>query len=323
MIETSSAYADDLHGHTNNPGVSWRAIVAGAVGAAALSLILILLGVGFGFTAVSPWFDSGVSAETLGISAILWLTLTQVAASGLGGYLAGRLRVRWAYVHSDEVFFRDTAHGFLAWSLATLLTAALVMGSVGSVLSGGLKAGAAVAFSAASGAAGMVSEGMQQTDEGSLDYYIDTLFREEGREQGGGGQGNGVAASSLAMQPAPQAGDEEAMRAEALRIFMTSSLSAQGQLSDEDQQYLAQVVSQRTGLSPQEAEQRVEQAYARAIQALEDAKAAVQAAAESAREVAAWSALWMFVALLCGAFVASLAATFGGKQRDHVALTRT
>jgi len=34
--------------------------------------------------------------------------------------------------------------------------------------------------------------------------------------------------------------------------------------------------------------------------------------------VAAWTALWTFVALLCGAFFASLAALLGGRQRDRV-----
>ncbi len=94
--------------------VSWGAIVAGAAAAAALSLILLMLGVGLGLSAVSPWARDGVSATTFGVSTIVWLTLTQLLASAMGGYLAGRLRTKWAAAHSDEVYFRDTAHGFLA-----------------------------------------------------------------------------------------------------------------------------------------------------------------------------------------------------------------
>ncbi|MES2821080.1 MAG: hypothetical protein V4812_19060 [Pseudomonadota bacterium] len=297
MIESITAYSVDQT-QANNPGMSWGAVIAGAVGAAALSLILILLGFGFGFTAVSPWSGSGASAETLGWSAIVWLTLTQVAAAGLGGYLAGRLRVRWANLHDDEVFFRDTAHGFLSWSVATLLTASLVLGSVGSLLSGGLQAGA----SAVSGAAGsVVGEGVSATlDENGLDYYVDSLFR--------------------ADQAVP-ASDAD-LRGEALRIFTTSALSAEAQLSPADRQYLSRVVAQRTGLSPPDAERRVQETFDRATQALAQAKTTVQATADEARKVAAWSALWMFVALLCGAFIASLAATFGGKQRDRASYTR-
>ncbi len=88
-----------------------------------MSLILVLLGFGLGFSAVSPWADSGISAKGLGISTIVWLAFTQIVASGLGGYIAGRLRVKWANMHGDEVYFRDTAHGFLAWAVATLVTA--------------------------------------------------------------------------------------------------------------------------------------------------------------------------------------------------------
>src|SRR4029434_3405378 len=58
----------------------------------------------------------------------------QMAASGLGGYLAGRLRTKWASIHTDEVYFRDTAHGFLAWATATLVTAAFLGSAIASAL---------------------------------------------------------------------------------------------------------------------------------------------------------------------------------------------
>ena len=74
--------------------VSWPAIVAGATAAAALSLILLILGTGLGLAAVSPWSDRGASAAAFGASTILWITVTQVAAAGMGGYIAGRLRSR-------------------------------------------------------------------------------------------------------------------------------------------------------------------------------------------------------------------------------------
>jgi hypothetical protein len=133
---TVSASADDLARHrsagfASNPAdnirsrssaVSWGAVAAGAAAAAALSLILLILGVGLGLSSVSPWATEGVTASTFGLSTILWLTLTQLAASAMGGYLAGRLRTKWSDVHTDEVYFRDTAHGFLAWAVASLAT---------------------------------------------------------------------------------------------------------------------------------------------------------------------------------------------------------
>src|ERR1700704_2578384 len=110
--------------------VSWGAVFAGAVGAAALSLVLILLGTGLGLSVASPWVHSGMSATTAGVSTIVWITLVQLLASTLGGYLAGRLRSRWTTIHTHEVYFRDTAHGFLAWSVATLLMATLLASTV-------------------------------------------------------------------------------------------------------------------------------------------------------------------------------------------------
>ena len=120
---------------TQASAVSWGAIVAGAAGAAALALILLMLGTGLGLSSVSPWAYSGVSATTFGVSTILWLTFTQLVASGMGGYLAGRLRTKWVAVHTDEVYFRDTAHGFLSWAVAALATAALLTSVIGSIVS--------------------------------------------------------------------------------------------------------------------------------------------------------------------------------------------
>ena len=126
VVTRSAHLGSSLTNETAVSGVSWAAIAAGGTAAAALSLILLSLGIGLGFSAISPWAGSGVSATVAGISTIVWLLVTQIFASGLGGYLAGRLRTKWAYVHTDEVYFRDTAHGFLAWAAATLVTAAFL-----------------------------------------------------------------------------------------------------------------------------------------------------------------------------------------------------
>jgi hypothetical protein len=100
-------------------GVSWAAVIAGAFVAAALSLILLALGTGLGLSSVSPWSNLGASASTIGRVAIIWLIIIQIVGSAMGGYLAGRLRTKWATIHTDEVYFRDTAHGFLCgpWDL--------------------------------------------------------------------------------------------------------------------------------------------------------------------------------------------------------------
>ncbi|MGE1172456.1 MULTISPECIES: hypothetical protein [Pseudomonas] len=295
MNRSSDGFYPAFEGESSNvSGVSWGAIFAGAAAAAALSMILVLLGFGLGFSAVSPWAGEGVSAKGLGISTIIWLAATQIIASGLGGYIAGRLRVKWANMHGDEVYFRDTAHGFLAWCVATLVTATLVVGSVSSLVSGGVQAGASVAGGAAGAMTQAAGTAAANTDSDQYGYFVDSLFRDD----------------------RPAAVSDDAARGTVTRIFAQSL--ANGQLSPEDRSYLAQLVAQRTNLTQADAERRVDEIYARTQKALADAKVKAQQAADTAAKVAAWTSLWMFIALLAGAFFASLSATFGGRRRDAV-----
>jgi len=114
--------------------VSWPAIFAGATAAASISLILIVLGMGLGFAAMSPWASPVASEKAMGWSTILWLSFASLVSSGLGGYISGRLRVRWPNTQPDEVYFRDTAHGFLSWGVATLFTAAALSTVIGALI---------------------------------------------------------------------------------------------------------------------------------------------------------------------------------------------
>ena len=288
-------------------GVSWAAIVAGAAGAAALSLILLILGTGLGLSSISPWSDRGASATTLGVSTILWLTLTQIAASGMGGYLAGRLRTKWAAVHSDEVYFRDTAHGFLAWAVATLATAALLTSAIGAIVSGSVQAGASVAggaavTAAATGAAATATpaDPSAPARAGGMDYTVDALFRKDA-----------AAPAGATPSDAPTAA---VPLSEVSRIFANGLRS--GAMPADDARYVGQLVAQRTGMPQADAEKRVSDGFARLQARTKDAETAARDAADKARKSSAYAALWLFVSLLCGAFVASLAATFGGRRRD-------
>lgn len=280
--------------------VSWGAILAGGAAAAALSLILLILGAGLGLTSLSPYGGQGASAMALGLSAVVWVMVTQALASGMGGYLAGRLRMRWSGVQTDEVFFRDTAHGFLAWAVATLATAALLTTAIGSVVGGAVKTGATVAGTAATAAvAAAAPQGAQASDEGGpVAYFIDSMFRRPA-----GPPQAGVVASA---EPAPAA--------EVARILARAGRD--GSLASEDQRYLGQLVAERTGLPAQEAEQRVADTVARMQAQARELEAAARDAAEKARKAGITATLWLFVSMLLGAFSASLAATWGGRERD-------
>src|ERR1019366_1817789 len=161
-----------VRNEAHSSGVSWAAVMGGAFVGAALSLILLALGVGLGLSSVSPWSNVGASASTIGTAAIAWLILMQVISSSMGGYLAGRLRTKWANIHTDEVYFRDTAHGFLTWAVALVVTAAFLT-SAATYMVGG------AASSAAGGAA--IATGDQTNGRGfdSNEYFVDTLFRSE------------------------------------------------------------------------------------------------------------------------------------------------
>ena len=283
----------------NVSGVSWAAVLAGAAAAAALSYILVILGFGLGLSSVSPWTNTGASSTTIGVATILWLTFTQIIASGMGGYLAGRLRVKWVSVHADEVYFRDTAHGFLSWAIASLVVAAFLASAIGGVLSGGASAIGHVAGGAAQAAAAAAPGVAEMADDKSSGdgYFVDSMLRTN--------------PSVTAATPSPGGQDQNA---EVAQIFAHSV--AAGSLSPQDKQYLSQIVAARTGLSQAEADQRVDAAYNGMTQSIDAAKVKAKDAADQARKVTTGLSLWMFVSLLCGAFFASLAATFGGRRRD-------
>ena len=117
-------------------GVSWAAVFAGAFVAAAFSLALVALGAGIGLVSVSPWSSNNPSVTTFTVLAAAWFIAVQLFASGVGGYIAGRLRSGWARVHTDEVFFRDTAHGLLVWAVGAVIAAALLASAASSAVSG-------------------------------------------------------------------------------------------------------------------------------------------------------------------------------------------
>jgi hypothetical protein len=309
---TNSGVVDNTRSLSS--AVSWGAIAAGAAAAASLSLILLILGVGLGLSSVSPWARDGASATTLGVSTILWLTLTQLLASAMGGYLAGRLRTKWTEVHTDEVYFRDTAHGFLAWAVASLATAALLTSVIGSIVSGGVQAGASMVggvantSGAAMGGVAASSRMAQGGEGGPMGYFIDSLFRRDSSTA----PITGTAGSLTGMDTIERTSGKDS--AEVSRIFMNVSRSEP--LPPEDVRYVGQIVAQRSGLSQQDAEKRVTDVYAKARVKVRDAEVAAREASDKARKASAYSALWLFVSLLIGAFVASLAATFGGRRRD-------
>jgi hypothetical protein len=237
----SQRAAYELKNEAQSSGVSWSAVGAGASVTASLSLTLFALFAGMGFSAISPWASAGASASTIGKGAIVCFILVQIIASSMGGYLAGRLRTKWVNVHTDEVYFRDTAHGFLVWAVSLVITVAFLASTATSMVGGKANAGGT------GSALGSPRSG------GALDpnqYFVDTLLR----------------SSSLHSE-------DSAVRGE-VGIILENGIR-QGNIPPADQTYLAQVVAAKTGLSEPDAEKRVSDVFRQAQQNADYARKAV------------------------------------------------
>jgi hypothetical protein len=219
----------------HSSGVSWAAVIAGAFVAAALSLILLALGAGVGLSAVSPWANVGASGSAVSKGAIVWIILMEIISSAFGGYVAGRLRTKWVQIHTDEVFFRDTVHGFLVWAVALVLSAGFLTAAA-TRMAGEVRAEGSNA----------ISQGV-----GPNQYFVDAFLRNTGATPD--------ATATTTRQ------EVSVILANALRT---------GNLPDYDSTYLAQLISARTGLTPTDAQARVTQVFDEARQAADVARKA-------------------------------------------------
>lgn len=271
--------------------VSWAAVAAGAVAAAALALLLVAFGAGLGLSAISPWSETGVSTASFKIGTGIYLVIVAVMSSAVGGYLAGRLRTKWIGLHGNEAFFRDTAHGFLAWAFATLISATALAGTTAYLANGTVI-----------GAGGAVSAAAQASNP--ADLYVDKLFRSPATEptavKADDNASTATKADSMSVNPIRSS----QMRSEVLRLWTADFRDHQGLVAD-DKRYVTQLVAARTGLSDEDADKRVNEVVAEA-----------KTAADNARKGAATLSFWFTAAMLFGAFAAALAGAEGGSLRD-------
>lgn len=265
MIDTVVIQPGADTGEPSIAGVSWPAVTAGAVVSCALTLVLLAFGIGLGLSVVSPWAGAGVSATTFKIGTGLYLIVIAMLASSIGGYIAGRLRTRWVGVHSDEVYFRDTAHGLIAWALASVLGAVLLASPASSLIGG-----------AASGATQAATSAANQA--GPMDGYVDTLMRSDA--------------------PAPQnAGNAQESRGEMVRLF-TRSFRNGSELKPADRDYVSKVVAARTGLSQADADKRVNEVVTQV-------KADLDAARKASAQLAFWLTASLLIGAFCASLAAT------------------
>jgi hypothetical protein len=261
--------------------VEWGAVFAGAVLAAALSFVLLTFGAAIGLSTTSAWPNSGLSAKVVVSIALFWVMAQQIGAFMAGGYVAGRMRARWRDTPQDEVEFRDGLHGGLVWAVGVAIGAALFMATAG----GAARIGADVAGKAAASLASKADP---------MDLALDTLLRPAAVTQ----------AKPAGPAPTPSSPPRDDTRAEISRI-LTSSV-ASGSLSEANRTYLVQLVAQRSGVPPQDAEKRVNEALN-----------AVRDAADKARRAAVLTGFVTATALIVSLGAAWWAALKGGQHRDN------
>jgi hypothetical protein len=262
---------------SNTSAVSWAAILAGAVVAAATSLVLALVVAGVDFASVSPLPGRGASARSITAVSAIALIIIQWLSAAIGGYLTGRLRTKWTATHTHEVFFRDTANGLIAWALATLLVAVTLASGASSLLGTGARAAGTTAATVASPAGGPNSTFSA--------YALDTLFR-----------------TAPHAEPKAAAGG---VREETSHILAEGL--ARGEVSTADRSYLAQLVAAQTGVSDADAQRRVDDV-------INQLRADADAARRASEMAAIFAALSMLVGAVIAAVSAALG---GGLRDQH------
>jgi hypothetical protein len=257
--------------------VTWAAILAGAVVAAAVSLILVLLATGMDLASMSPWPSSGASATSMVVMTAIAVLIIQWLSAAVGGYVTGRLRTKWVGTHTHEVFFRDTAHGFIAWAVATLLVTSALASGASSLLGAGARASGMAAATLASNA----SSGGTTSDV--RPYDLDMLFR-----------------TSAGTEARPGA---SGAREETGHILARGLVT--GDVSAADRTYLAQLIAAQAGVSDADAQRRVDEGITQ-----------MKAAADAARRSSEMTAIFAALAMVVGAFIACVSAALGGRVRD-------
>ena len=313
-MTTDIVYAEVAPVDHGRGGISWGAVIGGALATISASIILVALASGLGLTSFSVR-GGNESGTTYAVSAAAALIVIQWLSAALGGYIAGRSRARWTGIHTHESGFRDTVHGFLSWALATVLTIAVLAMAGGSALSNAAH-GAATLGGAAAGGAGMAAHNAGPGAADPMAIFTDRLFRNEGPAPAAatttttGGAAIGAVPTAVTVNATPE------MRAEAGRLLMTRF--SDGKVADADQAYLSAEVARVTGLPPDQAQKRV----ADVESAIDDAAAKAKAAAEQARKAAAAGAFFTAFSLAIGAFIGAVAGAIGGHRREINAAIR-
>ena len=265
--------------------IDWAAIIGGIVLASAISIVMLAFGSAIGLSFSTASVTAKGYAIGAGIGAAIWFIWVQVSSFMAGSYLTGRMRKRKHNSTEHEVEVRDGSHGLLVWAGGVLIGSYLALSGVSSVVN----SIGSIARTATESSATVVGG----SPSGSMQYYTDVLLRTPAT----------ATTSSLRS-------DRPAVASEINTILARSTLA---EPNPDDQTYLAQIVSQQTGVTAEIAKTRVDDTYA----SIASAKANVAKVADSARRVGIIAAFLLAASMLVSAAAAYWAATVGGNHRDE------
>lgn len=273
--------------------IEWGPVIAGALVAAALGTIAIAFGGAVGLSLTSPWPNSGISLWSSLVFVGYWSVVVQIMSFAAGGYLAARLRSGVA-MRGEHNRFDDGAHGLLMWAIGIIMMA--ILAAFGGTVAAGnasriAAGGAAGAGAAMSGPSSSATAAINPSET----------------------------ATALLLRPVPGAtpapdaarGDDAALRADLARVF--ASVVRNRELTTRDRDYLAGIVSARTGATEADARQRVTEA----VNEARDLEIRARDAADKARKASVIAGFTLAVGMLIGLVAACAAAVLGGTQRDE------
>jgi polyhydroxyalkanoate synthesis regulator phasin len=267
--------------------ISWGAVLAGAAMVIAVHVMLSLLGFGVGMSTVEPVAGETPQASSIGIGAGVWWLVSNLIALVIGGYVAARLS--GIPVRGDGII-----HGVLTWAVTLLITLYLLTTGVGSMIGGAFN----VVGNTISGVGQSVAEAVPEVADAA------GISPEQIQEQ----------VEQLLRPEQPGALSPEQARSElvdALRQMATGS----EQEATQAQERAATIIAQQAGISPEQANQRLDQLKTEIQQRTDQAAEQATEAADTAASAASSASIWAFVALVLGACAAAVGGAVGTRSR--------
>ena len=315
--------------------VSWGAIFAGSVITLALQTLFVLFGFAWGFDTIDPARDADPLAGMATATGIYWI-VTSVIAVGVGGYVGGRAA-------GIPKLLSGLLHGVAVWAVTTLVMIVLATSTGSRVVSG--------TYNAVSGSIGAATDAvgsllpsdvslpnLPEIDREDLPAEVRNALEEQDLTiEDLRAEAQEIFRSVVSRQEQQRIGQElEQTAADIVRSPMDALgelselqdelIGAGGVLGEEDRQEALQVMEERLGITPEEAERildrwqrRLEQAAQEVEQAWEETQQAALEAAETATNTLSTTAFWVALTSLLGLAAGAACGAFGRPSHALVA----